>query len=67
MDLDPERRELSMARWTLAGGIGVLAGPLGMLILLPRSGGTARADVAAQARQNKAVCHPGVLSAGVHA
>jgi MFS transporter, FSR family, fosmidomycin resistance protein len=28
MDLDPARREPSMARWTLAGSIGVVAGPL---------------------------------------
>jgi MFS transporter, FSR family, fosmidomycin resistance protein len=28
MDLEPERRELNMARWTLAGGVGAVAGPL---------------------------------------
>jgi FSR family fosmidomycin resistance protein-like MFS transporter len=28
MDLQPERRELNMARWTLAGGIGAVFGPL---------------------------------------
>ncbi len=28
MDLDPRRMELQMARWTLAGSIGVVAGPL---------------------------------------
>jgi FSR family fosmidomycin resistance protein-like MFS transporter len=28
MDLDPARHEQSMARWTLAGSLGVLAGPL---------------------------------------
>lgn len=28
MDAAPEQRELNMARWTLAGAIGVLAGPL---------------------------------------
>jgi MFS transporter, FSR family, fosmidomycin resistance protein len=28
MDLDPERREHNMARWTLAGAIGAVAGPL---------------------------------------
>jgi MFS transporter, FSR family, fosmidomycin resistance protein len=28
MDLEPERRELNMARWTFAGGVGAVAGPL---------------------------------------
>ncbi|MBN1439273.1 MAG: MFS transporter [Anaerolineales bacterium] len=28
MDLDPGRRELSMASWTLAGSLGVVAGPI---------------------------------------
>src|SRR5690606_32660869 len=28
MDLDPHRHELNMARWTLAGSIGAVAGPL---------------------------------------
>jgi FSR family fosmidomycin resistance protein-like MFS transporter len=28
MDMDPERREQSMAKWTLAGSVGVVAGPL---------------------------------------
>jgi FSR family fosmidomycin resistance protein-like MFS transporter len=28
MDLDPERREHNMARWTVAGSIGAIAGPL---------------------------------------
>jgi FSR family fosmidomycin resistance protein-like MFS transporter len=28
MDLDPERHEQAMARWTLAGSVGVAAGPL---------------------------------------
>lgn len=28
MDLDPRRRELHMARWTLAGSIGVVSGPV---------------------------------------
>jgi FSR family fosmidomycin resistance protein-like MFS transporter len=28
MDLQPERREHNMARWTFAGGIGAVAGPL---------------------------------------
>jgi FSR family fosmidomycin resistance protein-like MFS transporter len=28
MDLEPERREHNMARWTFAGGVGVVIGPL---------------------------------------
>ncbi|MGH7483208.1 MAG: MFS transporter, partial [Longimicrobiales bacterium] len=28
MDLEPRRHELNMARWTLAGSLGVVAGPL---------------------------------------
>jgi FSR family fosmidomycin resistance protein-like MFS transporter len=28
MDLQPERRELNMARWTFAGAVGAVAGPL---------------------------------------
>ena len=28
MDLDPTRRDLNMARWTLAGSIGAIAGPV---------------------------------------
>jgi MFS transporter, FSR family, fosmidomycin resistance protein len=28
MDLEPERREVNMARWTFAGGVGAVAGPL---------------------------------------
>jgi MFS transporter, FSR family, fosmidomycin resistance protein len=28
MDLQPERRELNMTRWTFAGGVGAVAGPL---------------------------------------
>jgi MFS transporter, FSR family, fosmidomycin resistance protein len=28
MDLQPERRELNMARWTFVGGVGAVAGPL---------------------------------------
>jgi MFS transporter, FSR family, fosmidomycin resistance protein len=28
MDLEPDRRELNMARWTLAGAVGAVAGPL---------------------------------------
>ena len=28
MDLEPERREHNMARWTLAGAVGAVAGPL---------------------------------------
>lgn len=36
MDLEPERHEQNMARWTLAGSLGVVAGPLllGLFILL---------------------------------
>ena len=30
MDLDPERHELNMARWVLAGSVGVVAGPLAL-------------------------------------
>ena len=30
MDLEPERREHNMARWTLVGGIGVVLGPLAL-------------------------------------
>jgi FSR family fosmidomycin resistance protein-like MFS transporter len=34
MDLEPERRELNMARWTFAGGIGAVAGPLLLALLV---------------------------------
>ena len=34
MDLEPERREHNMARWTLAGGIGVVLGPLALAVLI---------------------------------
>jgi FSR family fosmidomycin resistance protein-like MFS transporter len=30
MDLEPDRREHNMARWTLAGGVGVVIGPLAL-------------------------------------
>ena len=30
MDLEPERREDNMARWTFAGGVGVVLGPLAL-------------------------------------
>jgi MFS transporter, FSR family, fosmidomycin resistance protein len=30
MDLEPERREHNMARWTFAGGVGVVLGPLAL-------------------------------------
>jgi FSR family fosmidomycin resistance protein-like MFS transporter len=41
MDLDPGRRELGMARWTLAGSLGVVAGPT-VLALILSSGGSWR-------------------------
>jgi MFS transporter, FSR family, fosmidomycin resistance protein len=41
MDLDPHRRELSMARWTLAGALGVVAGPA-LLALVLTAGGSWR-------------------------
>jgi FSR family fosmidomycin resistance protein-like MFS transporter len=41
MDLDPGRRELSMARWTLAGSLGVVAGPA-LLALILSAGGSWR-------------------------
>ena len=31
MDLDPRRHELNMARWTLAGSVGAVAGPLALV------------------------------------
>jgi FSR family fosmidomycin resistance protein-like MFS transporter len=31
MDLDPRRHELNMARWTLAGSVGAVAGPLALI------------------------------------
>ncbi len=34
MDLDPGRRELSMSRWTLAGSLGVVAGPALLALIL---------------------------------
>ncbi len=37
MDQDPGHRELAMARWTLAGSLGVVAGPI--LLALTLSGG----------------------------
>jgi MFS transporter, FSR family, fosmidomycin resistance protein len=42
MDLEPERRERNMAWWTLAGSVGVVAGPL-VLALAVALGGTWRA------------------------
>lgn len=41
MDLDPDRRELSMARWTLSGSLGVVAGPI-LLALFLAAGGSWR-------------------------
>lgn len=32
MDLDPSRREQNMARWTFAGSVGVVAGPLALAV-----------------------------------
>ena len=42
MDLEPERRELNMTRWSVAGGAGAVAGPL-LLILFTAVGGGWRA------------------------
>lgn len=42
MDLEPERRELNMTRWSIAGGIGAVAGPL-LLVLFTALGGGWRA------------------------
>jgi FSR family fosmidomycin resistance protein-like MFS transporter len=33
MDLEPERREINMTRWGIAGGIGAVAGPLTLALL----------------------------------
>jgi FSR family fosmidomycin resistance protein-like MFS transporter len=41
IDLNPDRRELSMARWTLAGSLGVVAGPI-LLALILSGGGSWR-------------------------
>jgi FSR family fosmidomycin resistance protein-like MFS transporter len=41
MDGDPGRRELSMARWTLAGSLGAMAGPI-LLALVLSAGGSWR-------------------------
>ena len=37
MDLEPERRELNMTRWSIAGGIGAFAGPV-LLVLFTAVG-----------------------------
>jgi FSR family fosmidomycin resistance protein-like MFS transporter len=37
MDLEPQRRELNMTRWSIAGGVGAVAGPL-LLILFTAVG-----------------------------
>ena len=42
MDLEPERRELNMTRWSIAGGVGAVAGPL-LLVLFTALGGGWRA------------------------
>jgi MFS transporter, FSR family, fosmidomycin resistance protein len=39
MDLEPDRRERNMARWTLAGSIGVVAGPLLLTASVALGGG----------------------------
>ena len=39
MDLDPERHEQAMARWTLAGSVGVAAGPLLLAATVALGGG----------------------------
>jgi FSR family fosmidomycin resistance protein-like MFS transporter len=44
MDADPKRRELSMARWTLAGSLGAMAGPI-MLVLVLSAGGSWRSPM----------------------
>jgi FSR family fosmidomycin resistance protein-like MFS transporter len=41
VDLEPDRREMAMARWTLAGSLGVVAGPM-LLILTLIAGGSWR-------------------------
>ena len=48
MDLDPEGRERNMARWTLAGSVGVVAGPL-LLAAAVALGGEWRTPLAALA------------------
>ncbi len=42
MDLEPERREHNMTRWSIAGGVGAFAGPL-LLVLFTQVGGGWRA------------------------
>ena len=42
MDLEPQRRELNMTRWSIAGGVGAVAGPL-LLVLFTALGGGWRA------------------------
>jgi FSR family fosmidomycin resistance protein-like MFS transporter len=39
MDLDPDARERNMARWTLAGSVGVVAGPLLLAVSVALGGG----------------------------
>lgn len=38
MDLDPEGREQNMARWSVAGGLGAVAGPLAVAAVAGRDG-----------------------------
>jgi FSR family fosmidomycin resistance protein-like MFS transporter len=39
MDLDPDRRERNMARWSVAGGLGAVGGPLAVAALAGWGGG----------------------------
>src|SRR4029453_13649623 len=39
MDLDPDARERNMARWTVAGGVGAVAGPLVIAAVAGTEGG----------------------------
>jgi FSR family fosmidomycin resistance protein-like MFS transporter len=39
MDAEPERREINMARWTFAGSLGVVLGPLALGLVVQIGGG----------------------------